>query len=77
MKVQCPYKTTKHTCQYGQICIDDIQKNTDRMPSYWNECSVAQRQINGNPWKNERKVKWNKSTLSFEPKELNIIFESV
>jgi len=38
------------------------------MPSYGNECPVAQRQINGNPWKNERTVEWNKSTSSFEPK---------
>ena len=77
MKVQCPYKITKYRCQYGQICVDDLKKSKNGMPSDWNECSVAQRQINGDPWKNERKVEWNKSNLSFEPKELNTIFESV
>lgn len=54
-KVQCPYKITKYRCQYGKMCVDDMNKHNG-MPSESNECPVAQRQLHKNPWKNERKV---------------------
>jgi hypothetical protein len=53
-KIQCPYRTTKYRCEYGKSCVAEIVLNNGR-PSQYNECSVAQRQLNGNPWRNERK----------------------
>ena len=56
-KEQCPYKLTKYRCQYGvpcRICIDE--GNAD--PA--NECSVAVRHYNGNPWRTEKRVEFNK-----------------
>lgn len=57
-KGQCPFKISKYICRYGQYCIEELQKHSDSMPSEMNDCSVAQRQLNGNPWKTERQVKW-------------------
>lgn len=55
---QCPFKIAKYVCRYGSLCVDDLKNNLEKMPSEWNECSVAQRQLNARPWKNERQVKW-------------------
>lgn len=57
-KTQCPFKKGKYRCKYGKMCTEDSQKTLNEMPSEWNECSVAQRQLNGNPWKNEKPVEW-------------------
>ena len=54
---QCPYRIKKYRCKYGQMCENENLRHNG-MPPNFNECSVAQRQINGNPWKNERQVKW-------------------
>jgi hypothetical protein len=68
VKVQCPFKLVKYRCEYGSVCIQDMQEN-DGMPSFSNECSVAIRQREGHPWRNERIVVFDKKKGKFKPKE--------
>jgi len=43
------------------------------MPSWSNECSVAMRQKEGHPWRNERPVVYDKATDSFKPKRIKLV----
>ena len=68
VKVQCPFKLVKYRCKYGSICAQDVQENAG-MPSWSNECSVAMRQKEGHPWRNERPVIYEKQTDTYKPKD--------
>jgi len=54
MKVQCPYKTRKFTCQYGATCERLEREQKGEM----NDCPVAVRHYAGCPWRDEVPVQW-------------------
>jgi len=69
VKIQCPFKLVKYRCEYGSVCVQE----NDGMPSWSNECSVAMRQKEGHPWRNERPVVYDKATDSFKPKRIKLV----
>lgn len=69
IKTQCPFKLVKYCCEYGRSCSADLKDNC--IPSWNNECSVAIRQKEGHPWRNERDVVYDEKSDSFKPKGIN------